>query len=98
MGQTYYTMTIHVCALDLNNKDNYESQNKIISKLFQNFNVKNCGLDYTVRYNEKLKWKAFIYSDKNTKNFNLINETIQKQIQLYSEKENNNELEKKRMK
>jgi len=89
-------MSIHVCGLDLNNKDNYESQNKIISKLFPKVDVKNCGLDYTVRYNEKLKWKAFIYSDKNTKNFKLINETIQKQIQLYSEKENNNEIEKKK--
>ena len=96
MGQNYYTMTIHVCGLDLNNKDNYESQNKIISNLFPNVDLKNSGLDYSVRYSEKVKWKAFIYSDKNTKNFKLINETIQKQIQLYSEKDKNKGIEKKK--
>lgn len=77
MGSGYSTMNIHICGLDEDNKESYESQMKILNILFPNEDEEKKTLFYTVKYSSKPKWNAFIYSDKNSKNFNIINQTIQ---------------------
>jgi len=84
MGQANTIMNIHICGLDLENKDIYKEQIKTLNILFPKEDKKNSTSDYKVKYCEKPKYNAFIYSDKNTQNFKLINETIQSQINMYN--------------
>ena len=86
MGNNYATMNIHICGLDIDNKDIYKSQMKSLNILFPKEDKGKSTSDYIVKYSEKPKWNAFIYSKKNTKNFKLINETIQNIINMQNEK------------
>lgn len=83
MGGDYATMNIHICGLDKNDKDFYESQMKSLNILFPTLNEIKSTSDYIIKYSKKPKWNSFIYSDTNTKNFKLINKTIQSQINKY---------------
>ena len=81
MGQSNNTiMNIHICGLDLKDKNNYNSQMKILNILFPKTDKNRSCNDYIFKYSEKPKWNALIYSERNTQNFKLINETIQKNI------------------
>lgn len=87
MGQdNSMIMNIHICGLDLNDKNNYESQKKILNILFPNTDTNRTGFNYIFKYNQKLRWNAFIYTDNNTKNFKLINKTIQEEINKFNDK------------
>jgi len=87
MGQdNEIIMNVHICGLDMKDKNNYESQMKILNTLFPKIDMKRTGTSYTVRYNDKTKWNAFIYTDNNTQNFKLVNETINKEINKFNDK------------
>ena len=87
MGQeNSMVMNIHICGLDLNDKNNYESQKKIINILFPTTDTNRSGFNYIFKYNKKLRWNAFIYTDNNTQNFKLINKTIQEEINKFNDK------------
>lgn len=90
MGQANTIMNIHICGLDLENKDNYKEQIKTLNILFPKEDKNKSTSDYKVKYCEKPKYNAFIYSEENTQNFKLINNTIYSQINKY-----NNELDEK---
>ena len=97
MGSENTNMNIHICGLDINDKENYKIQMETLNKLFSKEDKNKSTSDYKVRYSEEPKWNAFIYSDENTNNFSLINQTIQNQINMYNGKEQyeRKELEKK---
>jgi hypothetical protein len=93
MGQdNEIIMNVHICGLDMKDKNNYESQMKILNKLFPKIVMKRKGTSYIVRYNNKLKWNAFIYTDKNTQDFKLVNETIKKEINKFNGKNKDEKL------
>ena len=99
MGQGQDTiMNIHISGLDIKNKDNYKSQTDILNKLFPYTDKKKTTLDYTVKYCEKPKWNAFIYSDANTNNFSFINKSIQNEVNKHKDvkdlKEKKNNIKK----
>lgn len=94
MGNEYITMNIHICGLDINDKEFYESQMKSLRILFPEVDKNKSTSDYIVRYSKKPKWKAFIYSDNNSQNFELINQTIQTQLNKYNENNKNNKKKK----
>lgn len=86
MGQSNnVVMNVHICGLDLKDKNNYESQKKILNLLFPSTDTKRSGVNYCFKYNNKLMWNAFLYTDKNTQNFKLVNETILTEINRYNE-------------
>ena len=86
MGQSNnVVMNVHICGLDLKDKNNYESQKKILNLLFPSIDTKRSGVNYCFKYNNKLMWNAFLYTDKNTQNFKLVNETILTEINRYNE-------------
>ena len=91
-------MNIHISGLDIKNKDNYKSQTDILNKLFPYTDKKKTTLDYTVKYCEKPKWNAFIYSDANTNNFSFINKSIQNEVNKHKDvkdlKEKKNNIKK----
>jgi len=89
MGGEYASMNIHICGLDKNDKEFYESQMKSLSILFPDEDKKKSTTNYIVKYSKKPKWNAFFYSDNNAKNCKLINQTIQEYINKYN-KENKN--------
>ena len=97
MGSENTNMNIHICGLDINDKENYKIQMETLNKLFSKEDKNKSTSDYKVRYSEEPKWNAFIYSDENTNNFSLINQTIQNQINMYNGEEQykRKELEKK---
>ena len=93
MGQdNEIIMNVHICGLDMKDKNNYESQMTILNKLFPKIDMKRTGTGYMLRYNNKLKWNAFIYTDKNTQNFKLVNETIKKEINKFNDKNKDEKL------
>ena len=99
MGQSNNSiMNIHICGLDLKDKDNYESQMKIVNLLFPTTDVKRSGKNYSFKSNQKLMWNAFLYSDKNTQNFTLISETILGEINRFNEKSESDKEKQKAMK
>ena len=79
MGNEYATMNIHICGLNTNNQAVYDSEIKILDKLFPEKDEKKSNNNYIVKYCKKPKWNAYIYSRLNTKNFNLISKIIIKQ-------------------
>ena len=83
MGQENIIMNIHISGLDLGNKENYKCQTDILNKLFPDTDKEKTTSDYVIKYCKKPKWNAFIYSDKNTNNFSLINKTIQQEINKF---------------
>ena len=93
MGGEFASMNIHICGLDKNDKEFYESQMKSLSILFPTEDKKKSTANYIVKYSKKPKWNAFLYSDNNAKNFKLINQTIQEYINKY-----NTENKKKKLK
>lgn len=98
MGQQNTIMNIHISGLDSGNKDNYKSQKEILNKLFPYEDLKKKTTDYNIKYCKDPKWNAFIYSDQNTNNFDLINQTIQNEINKYQkikDKKEKNILRKK---
>ena len=54
--------------------------------------MKRTGIGYMLRYNNKLKWNAFIYTDQNTQNFKLVNKTIKKVINKFNGKNKDEKL------
>ena len=96
MGQTNTIMNIHICGLDTGDKDDYNFFMETIDILFPSINKKKSTSDYTIKFNKKTNWNSFIYSDNNTRNFELINKTIQKQINLYNGKDKKERLEKEK--
>ena len=76
MGNEYATMNIHICGLNTNNQAVYDSEIKILDKLFPEKDEKKSNNNYIVKYCKKPKWNAYIYSRFNTKNFQLISEII----------------------
>ena len=93
MGGEFASMNIHICGLDKNDEEFYESQMKSLSILFPTEDKKKSTANYIVKYSKKPKWNAFLYSDNNAKNFKLINQTIQEYINKY-----NTENKKKKLK
>lgn len=93
MGQDT-TMNIHATGLDISSEENYKSQTEVLKKIFCELDEKNSTFDYTVKYNKKPKWKAFIYSDKKTTNFCFINQNIQAQINKYQKLQDKDKKEK----
>ena len=84
MGQENTNMNIHISGLDSGKEDNYKSQTEILNKLFPEADNKNKATsDYVIKYCKNPKWNAFIYTTKNSNNFSLINQTIQKEINKY---------------
>ena len=94
MGNKLATMNIHICGLNTNNQDIYESEMKIINKLFPNKDEEKSNFNYTVKYSSKPKWNAYIYSTNNTRNFHFISEVIKNQVNKYNGDEKINELSK----
>ena len=92
MGGDYATMNIHICGLDKKDKEFYESQMKSLDILFPIEDKKKSTENYIVKYSKKPKWNSFIYSDNNSKNFELINQTIQGQINKYNDENQNSKL------
>ena len=90
MGQENIIMNIHISGLDLGNKENYKCQTDILNKLFPDTDKEKTTSDYVIKYCKKPKWNAFIYSDKNTNNFSLINKTIQQEINKFKNIEDKN--------
>ena len=84
MGGSYANMNIHICGLEKNDIKFYESQMKSLNILFSVEEKNKSTLNYKVKSSKKPKWNAFIYSDNNTKNFKLINQTIQDQINKFN--------------
>ena len=76
MGNKYATMNIHICGLNTNDQAVYDSEIKILDKLFPEKDEKKSNENYKVKYCKKPKWNAYIYSRFNTKNFQLISEII----------------------
>ena len=76
MGNKYATMNIHICGLNTNDQAVYDSEIKILDKLFPEKDEKKSNNNYIVKYCKKPKWNAYIYSRFNTKNFQLISEII----------------------
>ena len=76
MGNEYATMNIHICGLNTNNQAVYDSEIKILDKLFPEKDEKKSNNNYIVKYCKKPKWNAYIYSRLNTKNFKLISKII----------------------
>ena len=89
MGGEYASMNIHICGLDKNDKEFYESQMKSLNILFPNEDKNKSTSNYTVKYSKKPKWNAFLYSDSNSKNFKLINQTILEYINKFNEENKN---------
>ena len=96
MGQTNTIMNIHICGLDTGDKDDYNFFKETIDILFPSINNNKSTSDYKIKFNKKTNWNSFIYSDNNTRNFELINKTIQKQINLYNGKDKKERLEKEK--
>lgn len=94
MGQENTNMNIHISGLDSGKKDNYKSQTAILNKLFPDADYKKSTSDYVIKYCKKPKWNAFIYKDKNSNNFSLINQTIQNEINKYKVIKDKNERKK----
>ena len=92
MGGDYATMNIHICGLDKKDKEFYESQMKSLDILFPIEDKKKSTENYIVKYSKKPKWNSYIYSDNNSKNFELINQTIQGQINKYNDENQNSKL------
>ena len=84
MGGSYANMNIHICGLEKNDKEFYESQMKSLNILFSVDEKNKSTLNYKVKSSKKPKWNAYIYSDNNTKNFKLINQTLQEQINKFN--------------
>ena len=85
MGLGYATMNIHICGLNKDDKDFYKDQMKSLNILFPSEDKGKSTSDYKVKYSKKPKWKSFIYSDDNAKNFSLINKTIQTHIKKFND-------------
>ena len=94
MGGQNTIMNIHISGLDLGNKGDCESQKKILNILFPDTDLNKKTSDYIVKYCKEPKWNAFIYSDQNTNNFSLINQTIQNEINKYKTIKDKEEKEK----
>ena len=90
MGNNYATMNIHICGLNTNDQAIYESEIKILDKLFPEKDEKKSNDNYKVKYCKKPKWNAYIYSRFNTKNFHLISEVIKNQVNSCNGEEANN--------
>lgn len=90
MGNKFATMNIHICGLNTNNQAIYESEIKILDKLFPEKDEKKSNDNYKVKYCKKPKWNAYIYSRFNTKNFHLISEVIKNQVNSCNGEEVNN--------
>ena len=90
MGNNYATMNIHICGLNTNDQAIYESEIKILDKLFPEKDEKKSNNNYKVKYCKKPKWNAYIYSRYNTKNFHLISEVIKNQVNSYNGEGSNN--------
>ena len=84
MGQDIVSMNIHICGLDIKNTSNHEKQMKILNVLFPKTDIEQSTKKYIVKYSEKPKWNAFIYSEKNTTNFSLIKKVIYDHINKYN--------------
>ena len=78
-------MNIHICGLDKNDKEFYESQMKTLDILFPKEDKNKSTVNYKVKYSKKPKWYSFIYLDNNAKNFKLVNQVIQGQTKKYNE-------------
>lgn len=92
MGGNHATMNIHICGLDKNDKEFYESQMNSLNILFPNEDKIKSTLNYTVKYSKKPKWNSFIYTDNNAKNFKLISQTIQDKINIYNKEIQNKKI------
>ena len=90
MGNNYATMNIHICGLNTNDQAIYESEIKMLDKLFPEKDEKKSNNNYKVKYCKKPKWNAYIYSRYNTKNFHLISEVIKNQVNSYNGEGSNN--------
>ena len=90
MGNKFATMNIHICGLNTNDQAIYESEIKILDKLFPEKDEKKSNDNYKVKYCKKPKWNAYIYSRFNTKNFHLISEVIKNQVNSCNGEEANN--------
>ena len=90
MGNNYATMNIHICGLNTNDQAIYESEIKMLDKLFPEKDEKKSNNNYKVKYCKKPKWNAYIYSRNNTKNFHLISEVIKNQVNSYNGEGSNN--------
>ena len=90
MGNNYATMNIHICGLNTNDQAIYESEIKMLDKLFPEKDEKKSNNNYKVKYCKKPKWNAYIYSRYNTKNFHLISEVIINQVNSYNGEGSNN--------
>ena len=90
MGNNYATMNIHICGLNTNDQAIYESEIKMLDKLFPEKDEKKSNNNYKVKYCKKPKWNAYIYSRDNTKNFHLISEVIKNQVNSYNGEGSNN--------
>ncbi len=95
MGNKFATMNIHICGLNTNKQNIYESEMKILNKLFPNKDEEKSNFSYIVRYSEKPKWNAYIYSKNNTRNFQFINKVIKNLVNKYNGDEKMNTLSKK---
>ena len=58
--------------------------------MFPSSRLRKNSFNYVIKYCKKPKWNAFIYSDKNTNNFSLINKTIQQEINKFKNIEDKN--------
>ena len=94
MGNNHSTMNVHICGLNINDKDIYESENKIIDQIFLFKKEKESTKDYIIKYSKDPYWNAYIYSKKNTNNYQLISKVIANQINKCNGEENNNQLSK----
>ena len=90
MGNKYATMNIHICGLNTNDQAIYESEIKILDKLFPEKDEKKSNDNYKVKYCKKPNWNAYIYSRFNTKNFHLISEVIKNQVNSFNGEGSNN--------